>query len=210
MTQYRNSVRDLVATFTANDASAASALNSAFDALPDDRREPVAQDIHGSYRRLDQTVQQAHIDSMYAAGLVVGAALTKGALLGRVVGACASDTQPSNDASCLDDFIRKFGARALRRPLDDEDLQFYRSVYGASATADPAAYADLITVFLNAPEFVYFVEHGELESAARPGAYELSAHELAARLSYQFWQTVPDAALLAAAEDGSLLDPARV
>jgi hypothetical protein len=207
MAQYRNTVRDLVASFTANDAGALSAVGTALDSLPDDRREPVPQDLHGSYRRLDQTVQQAHVDSIYAAGVAVGLALTQDSLISRVIGACASDDQANNDAACRDDFIRSFGARALRRPLDDQELEFYRSVYGTTNAPDPAAYADVITVLLNAPQFVYFVEHGEVASSAPAGAFELSAYELASRLSYQFWQTAPDAALLAAAENGSLLDP---
>ena len=45
----------------------------------------------------------------------LGAALTTSARLGTVVGTCATDTSTSNDATCLDTFIRRFGARALRR-----------------------------------------------------------------------------------------------
>jgi hypothetical protein len=61
---------------------------------------------------------------------------------------------------------------------------------------------------LNAPEAFYFVEHGEQAVSGLPGVYELSAHELASRLSYELWQTAPDDELLALADDGSLLDDA--
>jgi len=208
MAQYRNTVRELVSSISQGDATAVNAVNAVLEQLPEDRREPVPQDLHGSYRRLDQTVQQAHVDSIYAVGLAAGKALTQGALLTRLAGACATDSNAGNDAACRDDFIRDFGERVLRRPLRDEELEFYRSVYGDAAAADPAAYADLVTVFLSAPQFVYFVEHGEVESADAPGSYELTAYELASRLSYQFWQTAPDEELAAAAADGSLLDPA--
>ena len=77
------------------------------------------QDLHGSYRRLDQSLQQIHVESTYDVAVALGAALTTPARLGTVVGACATDTSTSNDATCLDTFIKKFGARALRRPLDD-------------------------------------------------------------------------------------------
>jgi hypothetical protein len=53
---------------------------------------------------------------------------------------------------------------------------------------------------------VYFVEHGAQELATKPGSFELSGYELASRLSYQLWQSAPDAELLARAEDGSLLE----
>lgn len=206
MAQYRNTVRDLVAWLTPDDPDVLAAATGALDALPEDRREPVPQDLHGSYRRLDQTLQQVHVDSIYQAALAVGAALTAGEALERTVGSCATDADAENDEACRDAFIERFGERALRRPLAADELEFYRSVYGEDATADPLAYADLVTVLLNAPEFVYFVEHGGEEVAGTPGLYELTAHELASRLSYQLWQTAPDDQLLAAAEDGSLLE----
>ena len=67
--------------------------------------------------------------------------------------------------------------------------------------------ADLIGLFVTAPEFMYFVEHGATAVSGQTGVYDLLPHELASRLSYQLWQTAPDDALLAAAADGTLLDP---
>jgi hypothetical protein len=177
------------------------------DSVPVDRREPTPQDPRGGYRRLDQALEQAHVDETYRVAIALGRALSAPERLGTVVGPCASDEDASNDEACVADFVREFGARALRRPLDADDERFYRAVYGSDPTADPAAYADLITVLLSAPEFLYFVEHGEHEVPGKPGSYRLSAHELAARLSYHFWQTLPDDALWHAAQDGSLLTP---
>jgi hypothetical protein len=211
MTQYRNTLQDLV-SWAAGGTSAGQAVMSGISAslagLPDDRREAVPQDLHGSFRRLDQSLQQSHVDATYATAVAVGAALTTSAHLGTVVGACATDTSTSNDASCLDTFIRRFGARALRRPLASDEVDFYKMAYGASTAASADAYADLIGVFLTAPEFLYLVEHGDTAVAGQAGVFDLSAYELAARLSYQVWQTAPDDALLAAAADGSLRDAA--
>ena len=62
MTQYANSVRDLIAWAVANDDDSiddvTDAIAPALGALPDDVRQAVPQDLHGSYRRLDQTLQQ--------------------------------------------------------------------------------------------------------------------------------------------------------
>jgi len=60
---------------------------------------------------------------------------------------------------------------------------------------------------LSSPELLYFVEHGQDEVPDHPGSHALSAYELASRLSYHFWQTLPDDALWQAAQDGSLLEP---
>ncbi len=133
----------------------------------------------------------------------VGAALTSTpARLSRVAGACATDADASNDVACLDAFISSFGERALHRAITDEDLAFYKKVAGA-APFDAADWADVIGLLLAAPEFLYFVESGR---EAVPGAkdlYTMSAYELASRLSYHFWQTMPDEELLTHARSGT-------
>lgn len=209
MSQYKNTLADFVsfATGSASESAAVlSELQTALDRLPTDRREPTSEDLHGSYRRLDQSLQQLHVDSFYDLGVAAGAALTQAARLAAVVGSCATDADASNDAACVTEFIQRLGARALRRPLETEELSFYESVYGADKAPNPAAFADVIGVLLNAPQMLYFVEHGAAEVAGKAGVYELSPYELASRLSYQLWQTAPDAELLSHAADGSLLE----
>jgi hypothetical protein len=208
MTQYRNTLRDLLRSVLDEPSEADAVLSSAgVDSLPVDRREPTPRGPHGSYRRLDQAVDQSHVDETFRVATALGAALTTPERLSGLVGPCVSDTDAGNDEKCLSDFVSSFGARALRRPLADSDRSFYRAIYGSSSAPDPAAYAGLITVLLSAPEFLYFVEHGKAEVPLRPGTYELSPYELASRLSYHFWQTLPDDELWLAAKDGSLLEP---
>jgi hypothetical protein len=207
MQQYRNTVVDLAAWATGAEPQVMDGVAVALDELPLDHREPMPEDLHGSYRRLDQTLQQAHVDAFYSVGVAVGNLLTGPDQLSRVVGECAVDDDVGNDAACLDDFLLRFGSRALRRPLYDEEFDFYRSVYGDDVAADPAAYADVIAVLLNAPDFVYFVEHGDVEVDGQADVYEVAPHELASRLSYQLWQTAPDERLLDAAAAGDLSDP---
>ena len=209
MSQYRNTITDFVAVATGDADDAAAVLeqvSGALARLPSDRREPTSEDLHGSYRRLDQSLQQLHVDAYYDLGVALGAALTTPARLGSVVGACATDQDGSNDAACLSEFIGRVGARALRRPLEADELAFYEAVYGADKSVDAAAYADVIGVLLNAPQLVYLFEHGASEATAKPGVHQVSGYELASRLSYQLWQTAPDAELLSKAADGSLLE----
>ena len=208
MTQYKNTVRDLTRWVLDDPLEAEEVIGMAgLDALPIDRREPTPQDPSGSYRRLDQAVDQSHVDETFRVARALGSALSSPERLAAVVGPCATDADLENDERCLSSFVLDFGARVLRRPLDASDESFYRAVYGSDPSVDATAYADLITVMLSAPEFIYFVEHGEVEAADEPGTYELSAYELASRLSYHFWQTLPDDELWRAANDGSLLEP---
>ena len=209
MAQYRNTVADLAAWAVGSASTGQTIVTeiaAPLDALPEDRREAVPQDLHGSYRRLDQSLQQIHVEATYDVAVALGAALTTTARLGTVVGACATDTNTSNDATCLDAFIKNFGARALRRPLATDEVDFYKTAYGTSATPSAAAYADLIGLFVTAPEFMYFVEHGDAAVSGQTGVYDVSPYELASRLSYQLWQTAPDDA---AAGGGRRRQPAR-
>jgi len=212
MSQYKNTLADFVAFATGSPSETATVLAelaSPLGRVPQDRREPTSEDLHGSYRRLDQSLQQLHVDSFYDLGVATAAALTTPARLATVVGACATDQDAGNDPACLSEFVGRLGARALRRPLDAAEVTFYEGVYGSDKTPNAAAYADVLGVLLNAPQMLYFVEHGGTEEAGKAGVFELSGYELASRLSYQLWQTAPDDALLAAADSGALLDQAN-
>lgn len=209
MSQYKSTLADFVSFATASASESAAVLaelDTTLARLPSDRREPTSEDLHGSYRRLDQSLQQLQVDAFYDLGVAAGAALTQAARLPAVVGACGTDQDATNDAACVTSFIQRLGARALRRPLDADEVAFYESVYGADKAPSPAAFADVIGVLLNAPQMLYFVEHGAAAVNGKSGVYELSPFELASRLSYQLWQTAPDAELLTHAADGSLLE----
>ena len=217
-TQYTNTLSDLISWILADPKGGASAivrvgtamgsLQSNLPVVP--QADPLMAVLFpdGGYVRADQDQQYLRVKAYYDIGVAVGADLTSAARLAQVVGSCATDGNASNDAACLDAFIKKIGPRALRRPLDAADVTFFTSVYGADPKADPAAYADVLAAMLNAPDFVYFVEHGDKTVAGVAGVYTLSAHELASRLSYQVWDTMPDDALWSAAEDATLLTDA--
>jgi len=209
--QYDNTVRDLLRWALPDDGDAvADLLAEQVAAVPDDARRAPEGVQHGGFSRLDQSVHQEHINATYEVGRVAGAALTSSpARLQTVVGACATDGEVSNDDACVDGFIRRFGGRALRRPVTDEELAFYREVWDGEGTTEgmePQAFADVITVMMASPQFLYLLEHGQTPVETQPGVFVLSAHELASRLSYHLWQTMPDETLWEAASSGALLD----
>lgn len=206
-TQYKNSLRDVIDRSLGDANEAAAVWNSLADLLakyPAEEREKVPEDLHGSYRQLDQDLQQAHVDVSYDVAVKAGAELVQGERLSKLVGTCATDSNAANDTACVDAFLERFAALALRRPAEPDDLNFYRSIYGTSGGVDRLALADVIATVLSAPQFLYMVEHGENEAGGKPGVYRLSPYELAARLSYQLTQTMPDAELWDAAKDGRL------
>ena len=208
--QYDNTLADLLRWGLGDDALAdevLEALESARARLPVDVRKTSSEDLHGSYRRLDQDVAQAHVDAWFELAVRAGRELSAPARLRELAGECAVDGDGSNEEGCVDDLLRGFGARALRRPLDADERAFYAGFYGDLSVEEPAGWADVIAGLLSAPQFLYLVEHGGDALDGVDDVYTLSAFELASRLSYHFWETLPDQALWDAAEDGSLLEP---
>ncbi|MBL8918462.1 MAG: DUF1592 domain-containing protein [Myxococcaceae bacterium] len=203
--QYTNVVNELIGRSGLAAADATVVQQAVRDDLlpfPEDRVVGVPGERHGGFSRVDQALQQGHIDASYNAALSVGAELTSTVARRRaVLGACATDTSTANDAQCLRDFVTRFGRLVHRRPLTPDDVTFYTAVAG-STPVDAAALTDVIALLLTSPHLLYHVEEGD---PTRAGPTPLDAFSLASRLSFHFWQTMPDDALLAAAESGALL-----
>jgi hypothetical protein len=115
------------------------------------------------------------------------------------------------DAACFAQVVSNLLPRAYRRPVTQEEIDRYAVLldYATEANADVphdfyTAVELLLRSILQDPEFLYRIEIGA--PTADPGVYALSEHEIAARLSYLFWGTMPDAALTADAAAGSLTD----
>ncbi len=109
-----------------------------------------------------------------------------------------------------DAWLQAFGRRAFRRPLTEDELAAYQELFelGPDLVASGDAFADGVRVsleaLLQAPFFLYRVE----ESTQREGPrIPLSSYELASKLSYGLWNTMPDDELFGQAESDALVDP---
>lgn len=101
---------------------------------------------------------------------------------------------------CARRFVEVFGRRAFRRPLRPDELDRY----AALITAQPDLLDGVqvaLRVFLTSPNFLYRFELGEPQP---DGTSRLTPYERASALSYLFWATMPDDALLQAAANGDL------
>ena len=105
-------------------------------------------------------------------------------------------------------FIAALGRRAYRRPLRDSEKAAYLTLFQAGATlvsGDPykAGVRVVLEAMLQSPHFLYRVESSE---QVTPGAQKipLSGDEIATRLSYALWDSMPSDALFAAASAGEL------
>ncbi|WP_437283512.1 DUF1592 domain-containing protein [Sorangium sp. So ce375] len=124
--------------------------------------------------------------------------------LGRLVPADLPD-EPAARARA---FIERFGERAFRRPLTDGERDTYLALFDRGKELfegeDPftAGVRAALEAFLQSPNFVYRVEVGA--GPAKNGLIPLSGHEIATKLAYLFWNTMPSDELLAAAKAGEL------
>ena len=115
--------------------------------------------------------------------------------------------RPGDDA-CAREILAKLARRAWRRPVDDRDLDpllaFYRT--GRAEDGFEAGIRMALERLLIDPEFLFRIER-DPEGIAPGAPYRLADLELAARLSFFLWSSIPDEELLDAAARGRLSDP---
>ena len=115
----------------------------------------------------------------------------------------------SEEASCASRILSEVAHRAFRRPVTAKDLvapmAFFKEGRANSGNFEGGIQNGIIAI-LASPKFLYRAEPPPAGLA--PGTnYRLSDLELASRLSFFLWSTVPDAELLSVAEQGKLKDP---
>lgn len=125
------------------------------------------------------------------------------AAAGKLSSILSCDPAQQGEPACLDAFLDGFGKRAWRRPLTSAERDNLRMAFtqGRAATFADGIQA-VIQVMLLSPQFMYRVEEGVAVAGA--DYLRLSPYELASRLSYLLWGSMPDAALFAAADAGQL------
>jgi mono/diheme cytochrome c family protein len=113
--------------------------------------------------------------------------------------------------ACARQILTSLARRAFRRPVTGADIQpllaFYDKGRAAPGGDFESGIQKALEALLVAPEFLFRVELDPLR--AQPGkAYRVSDLELASRLSFFLWSSIPDAQLLDLAERGRLKDAA--
>jgi hypothetical protein len=127
---------------------------------------------------------------------------------------CATPPAASAEAACLAQFVTSFMPKMFRRPLLATETSDLMALYQTARTTLALGFNDAIGVLIEAslqsPGFLY---HWELDPgpAIKDGSVvKLGNYELASRMSYLLWGTMPDATLFAAAAAGQLGDVATV
>ena len=148
---------------------------------------------------------QADIDLATTTNFQTAAEQVAAAVVGDAKALAAVDPCPSgmDRRTCAQGFVTSFGSIAYRAPITDPaDIARHMALYDAGAAVSDAHGIELVLRgMLQSPRFLYRVEIG---GQPGPSAVPLTSYEVAARLSYVLWNTLPDATLTQAAAAGTL------
>lgn len=122
-------------------------------------------------------------------------------------------TFTGDGSACLKDTITTFGRRAFRRPLSTDEIASFTKIItnGAkiTATGTPTDVAGtLLYMFLISPSFLQRAEITNTSDGN--GNFTLSSYEVASRLSYLLWNSMPDDTLSTAADNNQLSTAAQI
>ena len=183
--QYNNTVRDLIADYS----------------RPADRFPP--EDFVGGFK--NQTRSQGIPPVLEDAYSKAAERMALNAFrAGDVNGLVPCKPASARDAKCREQFVRAFGQKAFRRPLNEVEGRRYDELFAEQA-ARTGKYLEgarvIVEAMLQSPKFLFHVTGAE--GASRDYA-------IANRLSYLLWETMPDRALMTAAAKGELRTPEGV
>jgi hypothetical protein len=187
-TEYNNTVRDLL-----GDKSRPA------DGFPSDEVADLF-DNDGSTLALSPLL----FEKLEAAADRLAAQAISGGLVG-------CDAKTSGAMACARQVLAPFAERAWRRPIAEDELQVLLAfVTAAEREAEPfsSAVQNAVKTVLLSPHFLYRFELIAEAGAAKP--QPLGPFEVASRLSYFLWSSMPDPELFEAARSGRLRDPGEL
>ena len=119
-------------------------------------------------------------------------------------------SKPADESACARKIIGALARRAFRRPVNDADLETLLASYkeGRDERDFERGIERAVEGVLVSPEFLYRVEREPASGATASSIYRISDLELASRLSFFLWSSIPDDSLLDAAASGKLQNPA--
>ena len=175
------------------------------DALAESVRQPFARP-HGEG---DYLLYQPHLGTLTISGPFNPSGIDETPARRRIF-VCRPST-PTDEPACARQILSTLARRAYRRPVGDADVAPLAGFYEAGRTAGgfEAGIERALRALLVSPDFLFRVL-ADPPNAAAGTPYRLGDLELASRISFFLWSSIPDDELLEAAAGGELHDPAVV
>ena len=182
--EYDNTVRDLLGDTTAPSA-----------AFP-------ADEVSGIFNNQADTLV---VTQLLAEGYMSAAESVAGHAVKQLDTLVGCDPKAKSEQACGSQFIESFGKRAFRRPLDADSRALLTDVFTKALSMWDYATAIrlVIETALQSPRFVFRVEFG-MPNPTSAGVVQLDDYEVASRLSYLLWGSLPDEELMKAADAKAL------
>jgi hypothetical protein len=134
--------------------------------------------------------------------------------LDKLVPCAPLPTAAGEQDTCADKFIRAFGQRAFRRPLSSDEAAALSKLYKTQRTEVglpfDQAIGVLVSAMLQTPYFLYHWELGPNTPVRDGNLARFNSWEMASRLSYLFWASMPDDKLFEAAAGNRLVSPEQI
>lgn len=122
----------------------------------------------------------------------------------------------ADEATCARSFVTTFGKRAFRRPLDGVEVDDLVALYSKLRSDADMKYGFqdalgiVVEAIMQAPGFLYRWERGLAAPQVDGSLVKYDSYEVASRLSYFIWNSMPDTALIVAADANSLTTPDQI
>ena len=194
--QWENTVRDLLRLEAPPSLSGTFEPDTRISFFDNNSRAlRVSSDLWTNYQSAAETLAESVTSDSAALGRILPANL------------------PTDETERARAAVTYVGRRAYRRPLSTEEIDLHVLLFEEGAIHFPeldpfdAGVRVLIEALLQSPHFVYRIETGVSQNGT---TVELSDFEIASRLSYMIWNTMPDDALLDEAERGGLDTPDEI
>ncbi len=179
---------------------------------------PVTAGLHTLAATFVRKQQGYGVNGTYA-GFFANARVTALTITGPVQSTGAGDTasrrrifscyprEDAEQAACAREIAGNLAVRAYRRPVDDESLEVLMRFFAKGQAVDfDTGIQHLVARILVDPKFIYRFEEQPLDLAAGE-SFRLNDFDLASRLSFFLWSSIPDDTLLALAGEGRLSEP---
>lgn len=118
--------------------------------------------------------------------------------------------QDANDTPTIEKTIGRFVRRAFRRPITRTEAAPYLAIYTQAKSQGLSINDSLKSAFaavLISPNFLYIIEDQAKDEDIVEKSSKLTCHQIANRMSYFLWSSMPDKELMSIADSGKLIEP---
>ncbi|MCB0422344.1 MAG: DUF1592 domain-containing protein [Bdellovibrionales bacterium] len=191
--EYVNTIIDLFPSAIISDSNVKTAL----DNIPEENSSLAYESFASQYDR-------SSIERYISTSEAISLAITQTAARQNLVFPTCFESQPMTTL-CFNSFMDSFGLRAFRRPLSQIEKDIYLELYKErEATDQTLAIRGLMVSILLSPQFLYKLEFNGAPVENEENLVEIDEFELASRLSFYLWGSMPDNELYEAAKSGQL------